>query len=120
MLRMCGTIFGTGKALILDSLFCVTKGITEIEAKCVYVRDLTKKRHYWPKGVSGDFIDTHFQGKEVGDVGMLEAINQDNNSFQIFCMKEPDYVMNIMVSWMTLRELEGAKTRRDFIDSSGM
>ena len=33
-------------------------------------------------------------------------------------MKEPDYVMKIMASWMILDELEGAKTRGDFIDSS--
>ena len=41
---------------------------------------------------------------------MIEARTQDNNSFIILCMKEPYYVMNIMESWMTLDELEGAKT----------
>ena len=35
-------------------------------------------------------------------------------------MKEPEYVMKIMASWMTIDELEGAKTRRSFIDSSEM
>ena len=30
-------------------------------------------------------------------------------------MKEPDYVMKIMASWMTLDELEGARTRRYLI-----
>ena len=35
-------------------------------------------------------------------------------------MKELDYVMKIMASWMTLDKLEGARTRRDFIDSSEM
>ena len=34
-------------------------------------------------------------------------------------MKDMDYVMKAMTSWMTLDELEGARTRRDFIDSSG-
>ena len=33
-------------------------------------------------------------------------------------MKETDYVMKIMESWMKLDELEGARTMRDFIDSS--
>ena len=50
---------------------------------------------------------------------MIEARTRYNKPFRIFCMKEPDYVMNIMVSWMTLDELEGAKTRRYFIDRSG-
>ena len=51
---------------------------------------------------------------------MIEARTEDNNLFKIFCMKEPDYVMNIMASWMTLDELEGASPRRYFIYSGGM
>ena len=50
---------------------------------------------------------------------MLAAKTQDNNPFQIFCMKDPYYVVNVMASWMTLDELEGTKTRRDLIYSSG-
>ena len=34
-------------------------------------------------------------------------------------MKEPDYLMKIMASWMTLDELEGARTRRHFVDRIG-
>ena len=71
MLRMCRPIFGSGKAVILASGFCVAKGVTDFEAKCVYVAALIKKWHYWMKGVPGDFIDTHFEDKDVGDVGMI-------------------------------------------------
>ena len=46
---------------------------------------------------------------------MIEAITQDNKLFQIFFMKDTDYVINIMESWTTLDELEGAKTGKDFI-----
>ena len=35
-------------------------------------------------------------------------------------MKDTDYVMKIMLSWIKLDEVEGASTRRYFIDSSGM
>ena len=49
MLRMCRPIFGSGKAIILDSGFCVAKGITELKAKGVYAAALIKKRHYCPK-----------------------------------------------------------------------
>ena len=51
---------------------------------------------------------------------MLDARSEDNKMFKIFCLKELDYVMKIIASWMTIDELEVAKTRRDFIDSSGM
>ena len=51
---------------------------------------------------------------------MFEARTQENKSFRMFCMKEPDYVIKIMASWITLDELEGAKTKRALIESSGM
>ena len=47
--------------MVLGSVFCVAKGITELEAKGVYVAALIKKRHYCPKGVPGDLIDTRFE-----------------------------------------------------------
>ena len=69
--------------------------------------DQIKKRRYCPKGVPGDLIDNQFQEKEVGDVDMLESRNQENERFQIFFMKETDYVMKIMENWMAPYELEG-------------
>ena len=35
-------------------------------------------------------------------------------------MKDPDYAMKIMVIWMTLDKLEGARTGSYFIETSGM
>ena len=50
---------------------------------------------------------------------MIVERTEDNKLFKIFCIKDPDYVMKIMTSWMTLDELEGAKTIINFIYSSG-
>jgi hypothetical protein len=119
MLRMCKPIFGAGKAVVFDSGFCVAKGIVELAARGVYGGALIKKRRYWPKSVPGDLIDRHFADKEVGDYDMLETTTEEGKPFKIFCFKEPDYVMKIMASWMTLNELEGAQTKRDYKDASG-
>ena len=35
-------------------------------------------------------------------------------------MKDPDYVANIMASWMKLDDLEGTKTIRYFTESNDM
>ena len=51
---------------------------------------------------------------------MIEVRTEYNKFFGIYCMKDPDYVKNIMASWMTLGELEGANTRGELIDSIGM
>ena len=50
---------------------------------------------------------------------MIEARTEDNKLFKLFCMKKLDYIMKIMTSWMKIDELEGARTRRDFTESSG-
>ena len=73
-----------------------------------------------PKVFPSDLIDTQFEDKEVSDVGMIEAITEENTLFKIFIMKDPDYAMKIMGSWMTLDELDGARTRIYYIYISGM
>jgi hypothetical protein len=108
---------------VLDSGFCVSKGITALEAKGVYAGALIKKRKYWPtKGVPGGVIDRHFANKEVGNVDMVEVMTEEGpqgRPFKIFCFKEPDYVMKIMATWMTLDELPGADTRQDYKGQDG-
>ena len=102
MLSMCKTIFGTGEAVVLDSGFCVSNDITELESKGDYAGSLIKKRYYRTKVFTGNLIDTHFKYKEVSDIDVIEARTQENKSFQIICTKEPDYLINIMASCMTL------------------
>ena len=48
---------------------------------------------------------------------MLESITEDgpeDKAFKIFCLKNPEYVMNIMAAWMALKELIGADSRRQY------
>ena len=71
----------------------------------MYARALIKKRCYWKKGVHGGFIYHNFEDKDVGNVGIIEARTQDNKLSQIFCMKDPDYVINIMAGWVIINEV---------------
>ena len=90
MLQLCETIFSTGKYVVLDSGFCVSKGITALLEFGVYAAALIKKYKYWPKGVPGDAIDQYFSDKYITYMDMLEAITEDGNevkSFNIFCFK---------------------------------
>ena len=57
MLRMCKPIFSTGKCVVLDSGFCVSKGITALLEFGVYAAALINNQKYWPKGVPGDAIE---------------------------------------------------------------
>ena len=38
-------------------------------------------------GANGDLIDTHFEDKEVVNVGIIEARTEDNEFFKILSMK---------------------------------
>ena len=53
---------------------------------------------------------------------MLESITEEGpegKAFNIFCFKEPEYVMNIMATWMTLEELDGVDTKREYKGRDG-
>ena len=106
LLRLCSTIKAAGKVIVLDSGFCVLEGLIALKKIGVYAGALIKKRRYWPKFVPGDEIDAHFADKEVGDTdslhGTLEGVPYD-----IFCMKEPPYVMKIMSTYCSLTVKDG-------------
>ena len=100
----------------------MSKGVTALLEFDVYAAALIKKRKYWPKGVPGDAIDEYFADKDVNPVDMLEAITEEvteGKAFNIFCFKDPEYVMKIMATWMTLEELDGADTRREYKGRDG-
>ena len=100
LLRLTKPLWSAGKVVVLDSGFCVLKGIVELKKKGVFAAALIKKRRYWPKHIDGDAIARKFCGREIGDTlawkGRLDGVD-----FHVFCMKEPDYVMSLMSSYGT-------------------
>ena len=75
---------------------------------------MIKKRQYWPSNVPGDDIENHFEGEELGAVEFLETNTDEGKAVKIHCIMEPDYVMKLMASWITLNDLEGANSKRDW------
>jgi Transposase IS4 len=112
MVRMTKPIHYTSKVVVMDSGFCVAKGIIEMEKKGIYGQALIKKRRYWPKFIPGDKIDQKFQDKEVGETGVGEVKVDTGEALKVFCFKEPDYVMKIMASFGTLEENKEHPTSR--------
>ena len=102
LLRMCRSIYYSGRVVILDSGFCVLKGIVEqLYKKGVYAGAVIKKRRYWPKHVPGDAIDHYMNPKEIGDASSLVG-KLDGIDYTIFAMKEPDYTSKIMANYGSL------------------
>ena len=70
-------IFLARKFVVLDSCFCVSKGITALLGFGFYAAVIIKKCKYWLKGVPVDDIDQYFTEKYFTYMDMLEAITED-------------------------------------------
>ena len=66
LLRLSKSIWGSARIIILDSGFCVLKGIIELRKKGLYASALIKKCRFWPKYIRGEEIKTHFESLECG------------------------------------------------------
>ena len=108
-------MFHTGNVVILDSGFCVLKAIALLKKRGVYASALIKKRRYWPKGVPGDAINQHFKELEVGTADSLKCEVEEEN-LDIFCFKEPDYVMKLMSSYGTNSTEQTRTSKRDWTE----
>ncbi len=64
---------------------------------------MIKKRCFWPKGIDGTRIVAHFDNLAVGTTDRLPG-NYENIKFDVFAMKEPDYVMMMMSTYGALTE----------------
>ena len=100
LLRVLEPIFAKGMTVILDSGFCVLKGIIELKKRGVYASALIKKRKYWPKHIKGDDIKALFDGKDVGDCDSWKGVMEEV-PFHVYAMKKPDYVMSLMSTYGT-------------------
>ena len=119
MIRMTKLLWGSGKVVVMDSGFCVLRGIVALAKKGVFGHALIKKRKHWPAGIPGDNIKAHFDGKPVGSVDALKG-TLDGVPFHVFCMKEPDYVMQIMSTYGTLETADGKESSRRFASEDGV
>ena len=97
---MLSPIYHKGFVVILDSGFCVLKGITELRKKGVFASALIKKWRYWPKYIKGDEIKAHFDDKNVVDMDSWVG-TFDNIPFHVYAMKEPNYVISLMSTYGT-------------------
>ena len=57
LLRLTKSLYHTGKCVILDSGFCVLKGLVELRKVGVFASAVTKKPRFWPKYANGQAID---------------------------------------------------------------
>ena len=59
LLHVLEPIFAKGMVVILDSGFCVLRGIIELKKWGVYASTLIKKCKYWPKHIMGEETKAH-------------------------------------------------------------
>lgn len=110
VLRMCQPLFATGKCVVMDSGFCVVDALIKLRKRGVFASIMVKKRKYWPRGINGNAISEHMKEKPVGSVDALPGVKANQN-FNVFCMKDPEYVTTLMATFGALDEVEGNKAK---------
>ncbi len=97
LLCMLQLYFHTTRYIVLDSGFCVLEGIIELHKNGLFGYALIKKRRYWPAGVPGDMMQQFFDadGVNVGDNHAISG-TKDGVVYNLWGVKEPDYVMRMM------------------------
>ena len=108
LLRLCSGIISRGMVVILDSGFCVLKGLIQLRKVGVFASAVIKKRRYWPKFVPGDQIENDFDNKQVGDCDCIDN-EMDGVKYSLFVMKDVDYTMKLMSTYGGLAHPEDAK-----------
>ena len=116
LLHLTKPIWGSLKVVVLDSGFCVLKGIVELRKKGIFAAALVKKRRYWPKFVKGEDIKEHFRTKDVGTVDAMKG-ELDSVKVELHCIKEPDYTMTLMSLYGTL-EIVGEEKSMNYIQDN--
>eukprot|EP00957_Ditylum_brightwellii_P056875 4311796-Ditylum_brightwellii.AAC.1 len=67
-----------------------------------------KMRCYWPKHVNGPGIQSFVKDKAIGHHARLPGV-LDEDRFDIFGLKEPEYTMMVMSTYGQLAVAEGQK-----------
>ena len=98
LLRLTKLLYGTGKIIILDSGFCILKGIAELCKKGVYSLALIKKCCYWQKEIPRKVIDERMVDKLISATdtisGKLEGVD-----YNLFIMKDKDFTIKLMSAY---------------------
>jgi len=108
LLRMCSSIYNSGRVVILDSGFCVLQGLIELRKVGVYASAVIKKRRYWPKYCPGKAMDQRMASKDIGDTDCIEG-KLDETNYCLYMMKEPDFVMKMMATYGALNPFPDEK-----------
>ena len=109
LMRVLRPYFYTGRYVVLDSGFCVLKAICDLQKVGVYSCALIKKRKFWPKGVPGEAMQSHFDGMNVGDCDAIQGV-MEGTTYNLWGMKEPDYVMRMMATGGPLDANDSCRT----------
>ena len=112
LLCMLESYFHTARYIVLNSGFCVLKGIIKLRKTGLFGCALIKKRRYWPAGILGNAMQQFFDanGVNVGDNhDHAIAGTMDGMAYNLWGMKEPDYAMRMMAMGGPLAVYETCK-----------
>ena len=119
LMRMLSTYFTTGRYVVLDSGFCVLRALIELKKVGLFACAVIKKRRFWPAMVLGDEMTEAFADANVGTLMAISGV-LDGVKYFLWGLKEPSYMMKMMVTGGPLIANETCKDQRwKFTDGGG-
>ena len=113
MERMTMPLWGTRKVVVVDSELYVLEVFIPLVENGVLGSTSIKNRSYWPKGVPEEEILWNMKNKEVEYVDAVQGSIR-GKSYHIMAIKNPKYVMSIIITYGALEHLEGLYTHRRY------
>ena len=93
--------FSTGRYVIIDSGFCVLKGLIQLMKKGVFVCSVINKRRCWPSMVPGKDMEDNFGEVEVGGTNVRQG-TVDGDIYNLWGTKDPIYLKKMMATGVRL------------------
>ena len=97
LLCMTKRYFATGRYVILDSSFCVLRGLIQLKKKVIFACALINNRRYRTSMVPGKDIEDNFGQVEVGETYSIQG-TVDDVIYNLWGMKDPSYMMRMMAT----------------------
>jgi hypothetical protein len=119
LMRMLSTYFTTGRYVVLDLGLCVLRALIELKKVGLFACAVIKKRRYWPAMVPGDEMSQAFDNANVGTLMAISGVLNGTKYF-LWGLKEPSYVMKMMVTGGPLIANETCKDQRRRITKDGV
>ena len=115
VVRMTRPIWGSGRAVIMDSGFGYVASMVQLKAKGLFATTVIKKKRFWPKYTKAIDAVNEMDGKEVGTMKVRIGSyisGEGQESITLVALADSLFTSLMLTNWSTTRRGGRPKVRR--------